>query len=299
MAVLGWNRRRQSATGGRGYVPVTNHTPKRPRWKLRRPNEEQVAALSERVDQGLPVLTDQTEPDEFVRLPRTSPLPTLTELKAMNDKIQLQEQYIDQERRKKVADMYLGGKAQWQIARILGVSEGEVARDLQHLREVWTADFNSTSRDGILEQLAKINLLEETARDAWLRSCQTETTQKVTRKKAMRNELVNGKPTGKAKLVLVEEVDDTTTRQKIGDPRFLDQIRWCVETRLKLIGALEGTANTAQVQICWESLYQPPPKVVDPLEEKIAAVKALTNQQPPKPPPSSTAEPHSNGDSSE
>lgn len=145
-------------------------------------------------------------------------------------------------RQHRVADLYLAGKTQWEIADLVGITQGTVSKDLAAIRTAWLAsavrDFDAIKS----EQLAKIDRVEVIAWAAWERSCKDAETRRVESisGRTVRVTEKTGKHTTKTtteKLPPLEKASKSSVGQS-GDPRFLDRIAWCVETRLKLIGAL-------------------------------------------------------------
>ena len=124
------------------------------------------------------------------------------------------------ERRRRVADLYPRGCTQWEIARSFGVDQGQVSRDLAHVRSEWLAvavqDFNEHKS----RELARIDAVERTAWEAFERSCKQAS--KRTAKK------VSG---GKAR-------EEATLHEqgRDGDPRFLQVVLDCVRRRCLILG---------------------------------------------------------------
>lgn len=117
-----------------------------------------------------------------------------------------------------MADLYLQGWLQTDIAEEVGVSDATVSRDLKALQSEWLAsalvDFNEAKS----QELAKIDRLEREYWQAWERSCENAET--VTKE---------GGPSG------VDKVKQTSKGQA-GDPRFLAGVQWCIERRCKILG---------------------------------------------------------------
>lgn len=136
------------------------------------------------------------------------------------------------ERRKRVADLYLRGKTQWEIAREVVCSQATVCNDLAAVRKAW---LESSVRDfdaARAEQLAKIDRLEQVALAAWERSClDAETLHVKTETEGKKDE--QGRP------IPTKTVSEKTTRGQYGDPRFLDRVAWCIEQRCKILGLYE------------------------------------------------------------
>jgi hypothetical protein len=85
---------------------------------------------------------------------------------AQNDRARIDD------RRAKVAALYLAGKSQQAIAGVVGVSQMTVSKDIAHLRAQWRAaacdDFGAKQA----EELAKLASLERAAWEGWIRSCE-------------------------------------------------------------------------------------------------------------------------------
>src|SRR5689334_13916725 len=90
-----------------------------------------------------------------------------------------------EKRRALVADLYLKGWTQWDIARKVGVNQGQISRDLKALHEQWkesgVRDLDELKR----RELVKIDKLERTYWEAWDKSCK-----KATKTRTKHNEIV-------------------------------------------------------------------------------------------------------------
>ncbi len=125
------------------------------------------------------------------------------------------------ERRAKVAKLYLQGKSQHAIALEVGINQGNVSRDLEAIRQQWLesslVDFNAARA----RELAKIDLMEAEANDAWERSKLNREIQSVK------------KTTG-------DQGDKTETamrkEEQTGNPEYLRVVEWCIDRRCKLLG---------------------------------------------------------------
>lgn len=117
-----------------------------------------------------------------------------------------------------MADLYLQGWLQVDIAAELGINQSTVSRDLKALHKVWLKaallDFNEAKA----RELAKVDRLEREYWRAWQRSCEDAET--------MRQE---GDASGVDKIV-------KTAKGQAGDPRFLSGVQWCIEKRCKILG---------------------------------------------------------------
>jgi hypothetical protein len=143
-----------------------------------------------------------------------------------------------------VASLYIRGKSQVEIAADVGVSQSTVCNDLNEVRRLWKAsamvDFDAKKE----EQLAKIDEVEKKAWEAWERSCEDaevrhrrrEFIRVEVKSKSGRKTKGRGKVGGAHKMVPVKGVSEFTARGQVGDPRFLDQVMRCVETRVRILG---------------------------------------------------------------
>ena len=121
--------------------------------------------------------------------------------------------------RRKMADLYLQGWLQCDIAERLGLSAPTVSNDLRSLQSEWRksalVDFNKAKAN----ELAKIDRLEREYWEAWQRSVQdAETTRQ------------EGDPRSKPTKVV------KTYKGQCGNPQFLAGVQWCIERRCKLLG---------------------------------------------------------------
>ena len=132
------------------------------------------------------------------------------------------------ERRSKIAEMYLRGVAQYIIADELNISTSQVSRDLKKLAQQWRESALVNIDEVKAKELAKIDKLEKEYYDAWVRSCQMKT-KKSAKKKRLTTAI--GKALG------VDSKEQTfTEEQMIGNPRFLEGVRWCIAKREEIFG---------------------------------------------------------------
>jgi hypothetical protein len=131
-------------------------------------------------------------------------------------------------RRQLVADRYVQGWTQTAIAQEMGVSQATICADLhavqRHWRESAIRDFDAARE----LELQKLDRIEREAWDAWERSKQPAQSARVRS---------NGSGS---------ERTEKTVRQRIGDPRFLDQIHKCIASRRALLG-LDAPTRIAPV----------------------------------------------------
>jgi predicted transcriptional regulator len=124
--------------------------------------------------------------------------------------------------RRRIANLYLQGWLQADIAEELGISPATVSRDLKALQSEWRksrlVDIDAAKQ----RELAKIDRLEREYWVAWERSIGKSL--RVT---------VKGKGT-EDKATQMEKT--TTTDDLNGDPRYLAGIQWCIDRRCKILG---------------------------------------------------------------
>jgi Trp operon repressor len=80
-----------------------------------------------------------------------------------------------QDRRSQVAELYLTGKTQKQIAEQFGVNFAQISRDLKVIRQEWLESRVRDFDEAKAEELAKNDVLEVEYWDAWRRSIGTHT----------------------------------------------------------------------------------------------------------------------------
>jgi predicted transcriptional regulator len=123
--------------------------------------------------------------------------------------------------RRQIADLYLRGRLQAEIAEQVGISQSTVSRDLKALQGEWLRSALMDFNEAKARELAKIDHLERTYWAAWQRSqedAETEATKAIDVKDGKRYEVA------------------TQRKGQAGDPRFLQGVQWCIERRCKIIG---------------------------------------------------------------
>jgi predicted transcriptional regulator len=181
-----------------------------------------------------------------------------------------------EERRQRVAELYLKGKSQWDVAKEIGVTQALVSMDLKVLREQWLAEAKMDFAARQAQELAKIDHLEKLALAAWERSCADAETRVQKRELArliqMRKELGRQRNNVKknddiagddhqnqeplAELVPVKEVSEKTKKGQSGNPAFLEIVKGCIELRAKLFGLIKPPEVSMQqsfVNIDWNA----------------------------------------------
>lgn len=196
-------------------------------------------------------------------------------------------------RMKEVSNLYLQGYAIYMIAEKLGIAYSTVGFDLEKMRVQWLATSVVDFSERKAMELAKIDLLEETAHKAWFRSCEDSEQKKVgkTEERIPIKEIgPDGKATWEPKMVPTKVIKSRDVKGQSGNPRFLDTIAWCIETRLKMFNLLQpDTTNINNNTIValpdgfWEKISGAVSHIEDdPVEAKIKNVtpgKGESNDQ--------------------
>jgi len=132
-----------------------------------------------------------------------------------------------------VAEMYLRGKLQQEIAEYLGsvreytLSQQQISSDLRTIRKRWLDSALRDFDELKAQELAKVDHLELTYWDSWDRS-------KVSSPKDVH-----------------KVIQDFT----IGDPRFLTGVQWCINKRCEILG-IDAPAKFAPTDPTGRKPYQ-------------------------------------------
>lgn len=153
--------------------------------------------------------------------------------------------------RNKIADLYLRGYGIGRIAAHVSetsdysVSGATVSAHLKVVQKGWFDKREKDVAQRINTELLRLNEVEYEAWQAWKRSCKTKT--KRTRK-SKGTPFKNAAGQDAIKALSISEIEQS--EEMVGDPRFLDIIAKCVDTRLQWItkGMDERpTANTTNI----------------------------------------------------
>lgn len=164
------------------------------------------------------------------------------------------------QRRVKVAALYVKGYSQSRIAEELQVSSQTVNKDLNALLIEWKALALRDFEERKAEELAKLNHLESIAWEAWQRSIDNTSInkRKVDQAPERRtSEQQNGRRSRLPERLRTHRIsEEITTHPEVGDNRFLDQVRSCIELRMKALGMFKQDVNNFnQLFIDWSGLY--------------------------------------------
>jgi hypothetical protein len=129
------------------------------------------------------------------------------------------------ERRQRVAGLYVRGKTQKEIAAILGVAQQRISEDLQHAREAWREDMVLSVEKHKAQHLAEIRAVIAEAWLGWERSCLPA---EVSLTKAVEGQ----QPRREASL---------RREGQAGDPSFLAQVQKGLDQKAALLGLLPAT----------------------------------------------------------
>ena len=166
-------------------------------------------------------------------------------------------------RRKRVAELYLQGWWQTEIAKELDISQQQVSHDLGVLKRLWQQSSLVDLDKVKSKELAKIDRLEAEYWRAWEKS--KKDYQKSTSKQ-------RGKKSGDK----IEAETAEKTLQEIvvtGDPRYLQGIQWCVNKRCEIFGL--DAARKLDLQSKGESIR--PTYIVADSPETKASFENLLN----------------------
>ncbi len=134
----------------------------------------------------------------------------------------------------KLSRLYLTGRTQTEIGKQLGISQGQVSKDLRTLQKRWQVASVAAIDEAKARELAKIDELERTYWRAWRRSCQDEEVRVAEKQTGADGEK------GKTR---------KTTRGQAGSAAFLSGVQWCIEQRCKILGIVVKTAGDVNVRV--------------------------------------------------
>ena len=200
------------------------------------------------------------------------------------------------ERRQRVAHLYLSGKSQWDIAKEFNVTQGLISQDLAIIRKEWLASTKQDFDAKKAEELARIDNLEKTANDAYLRSCENaeiETSKVEEALRAVKDEVelaggdrrpgmkskslraISNELDNEKKLIIVKRTTEKVAKgQLAGSVGFLNLVSWCIEMRAKIYGMVQDVnvnVNNNTINVFdWNQVRQELLVIDDPVEQRIA-----------------------------
>jgi hypothetical protein len=161
------------------------------------------------------------------------------------------KQTTTEERRARVAGLYLEGQTQFVIAKEVGVNQSTVSRDLEAIRAEWRGSALRDFGERQAEELARIDKLETEAWAAWHRS-------KLPSEVTTAERVVDEENTAPAKSVVTADLPAapparTKATKRVenrdGDPRFLAVVHDCIKRRCELLGLDEPKEHNVDVNL--------------------------------------------------
>lgn len=120
--------------------------------------------------------------------------------------------------RLEIAQLYIRGRYQSEIAEMMGLSQQQISHDLKMIQREWQRSTTIALDEHKNRELARIDHLEQTAWAEWEASRRETKTKTVKAKNANSTEKT------------------LRTQEQCGDPRYLQTIQWCIEQRCKILG---------------------------------------------------------------
>ncbi|MDE2103978.1 MAG: hypothetical protein KGL39_42470 [Patescibacteria group bacterium] len=141
------------------------------------------------------------------------------------------DQEIQKEARlREVAGLFLARWKQHEIAKHFGVGQQQISTDIAELKKRWRLSGIVDTTEAMFEELARLDVIEMEAWDAWRRSIGKKKRTVIVRKRPA--ELSGDTPPEWSDTI--EETE--TIWQDAGDPRFLEIVIKCVQKRFEAFG---------------------------------------------------------------
>jgi hypothetical protein len=131
--------------------------------------------------------------------------------------------------RRLIASLYLKGEYQSDIAAQVGISQGQVSKELAILQAEWQTSALIDINEAKARELAKIDALELVYWQAWERS-QLDAESEITKMQGAPPKPNETSP-APAKLETQKKREGQS-----GNPAFLSGIQWCINKRCEIIG---------------------------------------------------------------
>lgn len=145
-----------------------------------------------------------------------------------------------QSRRKRVAELYLGGWTQWEISKELECHSDTVNTDLKAIQQLWMERSIEAIDRVKAEQLAKVDKVERWATEAYIRSMGVEEIHTESEK--------NSGEYGSSEKKVVR-------KQLLGDVRYLQQIESCIKLRCTIMGITDDKkTNINLYNVNWQEI---------------------------------------------
>lgn len=160
----------------------------------------------------------------------------------------------DESLRWRIESYYLQGVPPFQICKSLKITPKTYKEVLDESKDRWRQRNEGQYKTILVEQLAKVDEVESEAWRAWRDSREGRKVPFERVEKALKNVIDSThnpkkgeEPRTKPELVVVKVVNEMRQVVGEGSVQFLSVIQWCVETRLKVIGALSPEKTTVNV----------------------------------------------------
>lgn len=134
-------------------------------------------------------------------------------------------------RRAQVTEWYFQAISQREMAAALDVSPATISADIAFSRAEWLNDRKAYINKWVNRELERIEWLEQEATEAWEKSKTAWLDDKNPDMK--RGDIVRTAGTSNG-----APYNSVTSRLSHGNPKYLDDIKWCVEQRCKLLGLI-------------------------------------------------------------
>lgn len=141
--------------------------------------------------------------------------------------------------RRRIADLYLQGWAQTDIADELALHQTTVSRDIKTLHKDWLESSLLDFSDAKSQELAKVDRLEREYWKAYHRSLMDA--EQITKEGTSFNEDTQD-------IAIINKIAKITKKQA-GDPRFLQGIQWCIDKRCSILGLDAPEKQSGEVLI--------------------------------------------------
>lgn len=176
-------------------------------------------------------------------------------------------------RRVRVTELYIQGKSQITISKIVGVCPATVGHDLQWAHENFLQGISETFEKRMNEEIAKVEYVAELAYNEFEQSQKKEV-------------LIKGDPKSVDKS---KRQDVVKVVRKEGNPEWLALMLKCRELKAKMWGLVKPETREYKTQnnlnvvnaepFDWSKMFAPPTEP-DPIEMKLNEVRQLVDVQP-------------------
>jgi hypothetical protein len=160
--------------------------------------------------------------------------------------------------RRLIASLYLKGEYQSDIAAQVGISQGQVSKELAILQAEWQTSALIDINEAKARELAKIDALELVYWQAWERS-QLDAESEITKMQGAPPKPNETSP-APAKLETQKKREGQS-----GNPAFLSGIQWCINKRCEIVGVnapiKQQVENNGKVifEVVRKTVSNPPP----------------------------------------